>query len=126
MIQPVDLEDFFVAFFSAAIVLVSGALYALLFAYAKVHARPGVLPYAYAAYAVLVASVVVLARAMHWSGAWSAVAALMIVGYVLAPHVIYHLSVATHGHERAPAEELARGAEGPGSPWPTDPHNSGG
>jgi hypothetical protein len=103
MIQPVDLEDFFVAFFSAAMVLVSGALYALLFAYAKVHSRPGLLPYAYGAYALLVGAVVMLARAMHWSGMWSMVAALMIVGYLLAPHVIYRLSVATHGPGHGPA-----------------------
>ena len=32
MIEPVALADFFVTFFSAAMVIMSGALYALLFA----------------------------------------------------------------------------------------------
>jgi hypothetical protein len=114
MIQPVDLEDFFIAFFSAAMVLVSGALYALLFAYAKVHARPRLMPYAYGAYALLVVSVVLLARAMHWSGLWILVAVLMVAGYLLAPHIIYRLSVATHASEHEYEGARATGREGAG------------
>lgn len=109
MVQPVDLQDFFIAFFSAAMVLMAGALYALLFAYARVHRRPRLMPYAYGAYAGLAVSVVVLARAMHWSGPWLVVAGLMLTGYLVAPHIIYRLSVATHDEPPA-ARATGRGA----------------
>jgi hypothetical protein len=40
-----------------------------------------------------------LARALDLGGAWRAVVIVMLVGYLLAPHAIWHLSVATHGAE---------------------------
>ncbi len=104
MIEPVALKDFFVTFFSAAMVILSGALYALLFAYARVRQRPGLMPLAYAAYAGLVASVLVLAMVANLfaTGFWTFIVALMLLGYLLAPHAIWHLCVGTHadaGHE---------------------------
>jgi hypothetical protein len=102
MIEPVALKDFFLAFFSAAMVVLTGALYALLFAYARVRRRPGLMPLAYAAYLGLVASVLVLAAAAHLfaSGFWILIVAVMLVGYLLAPHAVWHLCVGTHAGER--------------------------
>lgn len=109
MIEPVALENFFLTFFSAAMVIVTGALYALLFAYARVKQRPRLMPLAYAAYLGLVVSVLVLATVANLfaSGFWALIVALMLVGYLLAPHAIWHLCVGTHAHESATEESKA-------------------
>lgn len=103
MIEPVALENFFLTFFSAAMIIVTGALYALLFAYARVKQRPRLMPLAYAAYLGLVVSVLVLATVanLFGTGFWTFIVALMLVGYLLAPHAIWHLCVGTHAHEQA-------------------------
>lgn len=101
MIEPVALKDFFLTFFSAAMVILTGALYALLFAYARVKHRPRLMPLAYLAYLGLVVSVMVLAYAANLfsSGFWVFIVVLMLVGYLFAPHAIWHLCVGTHVHE---------------------------
>lgn len=107
MLQPVQLADFFTVFFSAALVIMFGALYALLFAYAKVKQMPRLIPLAYTAYLGLFTSVLVLARAAHLSDPfWIAVVLLMLVGYLVAPQAIWRLCVATHVLEHAAEESL--------------------
>lgn len=98
MLQPVELANFFTVFFSAALVILCGALYALLFAWSRVTRRPWLMPWAYAAYLGLTASVIVLGRAANLfdGGLWTVVIALMLVGYLLAPHGVWHLCVGTH------------------------------
>lgn len=109
MIEPVALQDFFLSFFSAAMVILCGALYALLFAYARVRQRPRLMPLAYLAYLGLVASVLVLATVANLfaTGFWTLIVALMLVGYLLAPHAIWHLCAGTHAHEHADQEARA-------------------
>ncbi|MEW5769475.1 MAG: hypothetical protein AB1831_03840 [Pseudomonadota bacterium] len=103
MIEPVALANFFTVFFSAASVILFGATYALLFAYARVRGRPGLLPMAYLAYAGLCVATVVLGQAanLFHSVFWSVVVLLMLAGYLLAPHGIWHLCVRTHADEHA-------------------------
>jgi uncharacterized membrane protein len=98
MIEPVKIADFFLTFFSAASVILFGALYALLFAYSRIKNVPRLMPLAYAAYAVLFAAVIVLASVANLFGSlfWVSVVALMLVGYLVVPHVIWNLCVATH------------------------------
>lgn len=100
MIEPVELQDFFIAFFSGAMVIVCGALYALMFAWSRVYHRPRLMWMVYVAYALLFISVVALADAMHLSGMWLIVVSAMLIGYLMAPHGIWYLCVATHGIER--------------------------
>jgi hypothetical protein len=107
MIEPVALKDFFLTFFSAAMVIMTGGLYALLFAYSRVKSRPGLMPLAYAAYAGLFASVLALAYAANLlnHGFWIGIVLLMLIGYLLAPHAIWHLCVGTHRDEAAAEAE---------------------
>ena len=107
MIEPVKLADFFLTFFSAASVILFGALYALLFAYSRIKNVPRLMPLAYAAYAVLFASVIVLANVAHLFGSlfWVCVVILMLTGYLVAPHAIWHLCVGTHA--ATPHDDLA-------------------
>lgn len=98
MIEPVGLADFFTAFFSAAMVIVTGALYALLFAFARIKRLRKLLPLAYSAYLGLVVSVLALAKVanlFHYPF-WIVVIGLMLAGYLFAPHAIWHLCVGTH------------------------------
>jgi hypothetical protein len=100
MIEPVALADFFITFFSAAMIILCGALYALLFAWSRVHARPGLMPWAYASYGALFICVLVLMQAANMNSPfWIAIGILMLVGYLLAPHAIWHLCTATHAAE---------------------------
>lgn len=107
MLEPVALQNFFITFFSAAMVIMTGGLYALLFAYARIKRRPSLMWTAYASYAGLVTSVLVLAYAANLfnSTFWITIVALMLVGYLLAPHAIWHLCVGTHAHEADDATE---------------------
>lgn len=109
MIEPVALKNFFLTFFSAAMVVVAGALYALLFAYARVRQRPRLMPLAYAAYLGLVVSALVLATVANLfaTGFWTFIVVVMLVGYLLAPHAIWHLCIGTHAHERMGEESKA-------------------
>jgi hypothetical protein len=110
MIEPVALKDFFLAFFSAAMVVLAGAFYALLFAYARVKRRPRLMPLAYAAYFVLAASALALGVVANLFSTvfWSFVVVLMLAGYLLAPHAVWYLCVGTHAqaHEGEPSTAL--------------------
>jgi len=97
VIEPVALQDFFITFFASALVILFGAGYAGLYAWAKLRGKPGLLFWAYACYAVLAAAVAVLARAAHFSGEWRILAGLMLAGYLLAPMGIWKLCQASHG-----------------------------
>lgn len=98
MIEPVKMADFFITFFSAASVIIFGALYALLFAYSRIKNVPRIMLLAYAAYAALFISVMVLASVANLFGSpfWQFIVFLMLLGYLLAPRFIFQLCVATH------------------------------
>jgi len=93
MTEPIPL---LAAALSGAFIVLSGAGYALLFAVARLFEKPGLMPAAYGCYLVLVGCAVVLAGTLSLAGAWWLLVALMLVGYLFAPHAIWHLSVATH------------------------------
>ncbi|MDQ6972851.1 MAG: hypothetical protein Q9M30_09390 [Mariprofundaceae bacterium] len=103
MIDPVDMQNFFTAFFSGALVIVFGAIYALFLAWGRLKGSRGFVVTAYAFYALLAASVLTLSEAMNFSGYWNILTILMLVGYLLAPHGIWVLSRDTHAHEENPS-----------------------
>lgn len=96
MIDPVDLDKFFIAFFSAAMVILMGAAYALLFTFAKLKKRKLFSVSAYLAYGLLAISVMFLSDALNLHGFWQSLVWLMLAGYLLAPHAIWHLCRGTH------------------------------
>jgi len=106
VLEPVKLANFFIVFFSAASVILFGASYALLFAWSRVKARPRLMPLAYAAYAGLFISVLTLAFAanLFHNGFWTFIVLLMLIGYLAAPHAIWHLCVGTHADEHEEGE----------------------
>lgn len=111
MIEPVALANFFTVFFSAAMVIMTGAVYALLFAFSRLKNQPRLMPLAYLGYGGLVISVWFLAGAANLfnSTFWTVIVALMLIGYLLAPHAIWHLCVGTHaGEDEAHAESPSK------------------
>jgi len=96
MIEPVALQDFFITFFSAALIILAGASYALLFAWSKVNPNLRIKIAAYVSYVVLAAAVLELSRAAQFQGYWLIISCLMLVGYFFAPIGIWHLCAKTH------------------------------
>lgn len=86
---------------AAAFIVVSGALYASLFALGRLYASTMMLRLAWAAFALLVACTFALTHALQLGGAWLWVIAAMLIGYFFAPKAIWHLSVGTHADESA-------------------------
>ena len=105
IVEPVEVQDFLLAVAAGGVIVLAGAIYALLFALSRIQGRPGLMALAYAAYGVLAVAVVYLASAAHFSGFWTVVAVLMVVGYLLAPHGIWRLCVGTHTVEAESASE---------------------
>ncbi|MFZ2448894.1 MAG: hypothetical protein WAW36_00040 [Methylovulum miyakonense] len=106
MIEPVALKDFFITFFVSALIILSGAAYALLFAWSKANPDGRIRLAAYSAYLILAASVAELTYTAHFSGYWLTVSAAMLIGYFFAPIGIWHLCVKTHtDHDLTTTEE---------------------
>jgi len=65
------------------------------------------MPLAYIAYLGLFISVLVLASVANLlnHGFWIVIVLLMLIGYLLAPHAIWHLCVGTHRDEAADEAE---------------------
>jgi NhaP-type Na+/H+ or K+/H+ antiporter len=104
MIDPVEMQDFFTAFFSGALVIVFGALYALLLAWGRLKDSRPFIAAAYLFYAMLVAAVFFLSETMHFSGFWNLITVTMLLGYLAAPHGIWVLCRDTHSHEETPSQ----------------------
>ena len=81
---------------AAAMVVVTGALYALFFALGRLRASAMFSRLAWVTYAALVVCAFLLTAALGLDGPWLLVVAVMLVGYLLAPGAIWYLSVATH------------------------------
>ena len=101
MIEPVHLTNFFIVFLTAALILIFGALYALLFTFAKINKNKNYLYVAYLAYGALSISIFSLAIFANLvkQPFWIFVVALMLIGYFFAPQAIWKLCVATHQSE---------------------------
>ena len=96
-------EDILLGGLSGALVVLSGALYALLYALGKLSRSKLLLGTAYLAYAVLFLCSLLLSRVLQFDGPWVFVIIVMLIGYLLAPQAIWHLCIATRG-ERLPQE----------------------
>jgi len=96
MLEPVALKDFFITFFSSALIIMAGASYALLFAWSKVKPLLSIKISAYASFLVLLVSVYQLTLAANLDGYWRIISYLMVIGYFFAPIAIWHLCKQTH------------------------------
>lgn len=99
--RAVSGSDILVSAVAAASVVLCGGLHALLFALGRLRSSAVLARAALGAYGGLAASALVLVHALGLSGVWLALVGVVLVGYLLAPGAIWHLSVATHaaGHD---------------------------
>jgi hypothetical protein len=91
--------DLLLSVIAGALVVISGGLYALLLAFARLRASKHLARLSLAAYFILVVCAFSLAESLALSAAWYVVIAVMLFGYWLAPKAIWHLTVATHAPE---------------------------
>ncbi len=110
MIEPVAVQNLMLATALGAAIVVLGAAYATLFAFARLLERPRLLGAAAASYLGLLVCVIAFAYVARLDGFWATLAVAMALGYLLAPLGIWRLCTGTHaatheastgdGHER--------------------------
>lgn len=96
LIEPVELADFFLSFFSAALIILLAGVYAMLFALGKIRGDRRFLYSAWLIYAALLGCLAVFSKINHFNDTWQALTLLMAFGYGVMPYVIWRLCVATH------------------------------
>lgn len=96
LIEPVALSDFFLSFFSAAMIILTATLYAVLYAWARIRGKRGIYIGAGIAYLALLVCVAIFSQVNHLHGHWLWLSAIMALGYALMPAAIWNLCVATH------------------------------
>ena len=98
MIDPVHLSNFFIVFLTSALILLFGAVYALLFTFAKIKSNRNYFYAAYFSYGALSISIFSLTISANLvkHPFWILVVGLMLLGYFFAPQAIWKLCVATH------------------------------
>jgi hypothetical protein len=82
---------------AGALVVLFGACYAASLAWGRLYRHRGLVALAITSVVLLAASLFVLARTLHLEGGWRVLVVLLLLGYVLAPPLIWRLARATHG-----------------------------
>jgi len=106
-VEPVGLNDILIAVMAGALVVLFGALYAATFAFGRLYDKAGLVLVAYGFFALLAVCVFVLASALHLTGFWEMLVVVLLVGYLVAPRMIWRLSQATH--QQSPDDTSAQG-----------------
>ena len=91
MIESSGSSGVLITSFSTVLVIASGALYILLFILSQLQKRPGMLVFAYAGFAVLLANVLVLATLLYLDSYQLAQVLGALLAYLLLPHVLWRL-----------------------------------
>ncbi len=105
MIEPVALKDFFITFFASAMIIITGALYALFYAFYRLQNKTSLNYLAYLSYLFLFIATLTLTQTMNLNGVWTWIIVVMLIAYFLAPRGIWYLSEATHGSIRSDNEK---------------------
>jgi len=96
LIEPVALSDFFLSFFSAALIILLATVYAALYAWSKISGRRKFELAAWLIYAALLICVGVFSYVNHFNDYWLLLSLLMVLGYGWVPRFIWKLCAATH------------------------------
>ncbi len=99
MTEPVLASNIMLATMAGAMMILFGAFYAFFFAWSRLKKSSRYRVLAYGSYAVFALFTATLVNVLHLSGYWKILVALLLLGYLLAPHGIWHLCVGTHPHE---------------------------
>ena len=96
MPETMELRDIFFGTLAGAAIVLMGAFYALFFALGRLNKHRLLNFAANSSFVFLAIAVYVLIDALSLRGFWIFVAAVMLVGYFLAPRAIWKLCVGTH------------------------------
>ena len=99
LVEPVALSDFFLSFFSAAMIILTATMYAGLFAWGRISGRRAAYIGALLSYTGLLACVGVFSLVNNFTGYWLLLSLIMLIGYAFMPYAIWRLCVATHTDE---------------------------
>ncbi|HKJ72171.1 MAG TPA: hypothetical protein VKA55_10500 [Gammaproteobacteria bacterium] len=97
--DPVAPSMMLAATVSAAMIILLGAAYAGLFAWARLRGDRRLEMLSLAAYAGLAAAVAWFTVSLDLQGAWRILVVLMLAGYLFAPRAVWQLCVKTHSAE---------------------------
>lgn len=89
-------EEVLTGSLAAAIVVMCGGFYALFLTLANMHQRLRDRILAYTNFLAVCAAYLILAQALHMSKEWQAVVALLLLAYLISPHLIWKLTRGTH------------------------------
>lgn len=92
---------------AGAAVVTFGGLYALFLAWHYMREKPTHRWFAYGFYACLAASFGVLSVALRLDAFWNTAILFLLVAYLVAPHLIWRLTDATHVGEPEESDDIA-------------------
>lgn len=98
MIEPVELKDFLLVFFTSAGTILFGAAYAICHTLSVLRKSEGFRRMGYVFYVSLLLCIVALSAAAHFKGLWIVLSLTASAGYFWAPRLLLRLTVATHHH----------------------------
>jgi Ca2+/Na+ antiporter len=104
MNETVGLSHLIAAGAAGASVVLFGGSYALLLALGHIRQKRQLRIAAYVCYLLLGAALLILSVALRLDALWNGILAVLFVAYLIAPHFIWHLTLATH---RDAADERA-------------------
>jgi len=109
-----SMSELLAAGIAGAAVVTFGGLYALFLAWHYMHNKPSHRRFAYAFYACLTASFGVLSVALRLTAFWNAAIVFLLIAYLVAPHLIWRLTAATHSdeHDVVPANAFSSKSTG--------------
>ncbi len=94
--QPVDIHLIAVAAMAAGGIIFFGVLYAIFYALGRLGSNRRFVRLAYAGYFGLLSCTWLLAQSLQLSGIWLVLVVCLLIGYLIAPPLVWRLSVAIH------------------------------
>lgn len=98
MIEPVELKDFLLVFFTSAGIILFGAAYAICHTLSVLRRSLGFRRLGYVFYVSLLLCIVALSNAAHFKEFWLLLSLTAATGYFWAPRLLLKLTMATHHH----------------------------
>lgn len=97
MITEIALDDFLPIFISSSLVLVFGAVYAIVFTFVKVGAlKPWVMPFGYLGWVLTAYCLYLMGSLMHVGEFTQKALIVTMIGYLFLPHAIYYMVDRVH------------------------------
>ena len=108
--EPVEVELIATAAMAAGGIIFCGALYAIFYALGRLAGNMRLIRIGFLSYVGLLIATALLARALQLHGVWLGLIPCLLLGYLLAPPLIWRLCAGVHVLERMPELSKSRHA----------------